>query len=60
MEFSDFCIYSKICVEWPLKNRQNKDLKDQLKRYEKVFSLILQIIAVIVRKRLLKTASKNA
>ena len=22
-------IYSKICVKWPLKNRQNKDLNDK-------------------------------
>ena len=24
-----FCIYSKTCLKWPLKNRQNKGLKDK-------------------------------
>ena len=35
-------------------------IKDHLKRYKLVFSQKFQIITVIVRKRLLKTASKNS
>ena len=25
----DIAIYCEICVKWPLKNRQNKDLNDK-------------------------------